>query len=177
MAKGKDGAIQFYYYDPRGIIPLDDRFTVRRSLRQILNKKIFEIRFDTAFEETIRACARHESEDEGIWLSEEMIAIYCELHSRGIAHSVEAWQDEKLQGGLYGLALGSAFCGESMFSHIPFASQVALVALVDHLREKKFILLDAQMESQHLQQFGLYTVSQEEYMMMLREAIQDISLF
>lgn len=171
MAQGKDGAIQFYYYEPRGIIPLDERFKIRRSLRQIINKKIFEIRFDTSFEEVIRACARHESEDEGIWLSEEMIAIYCELHTRGIAHSVEVWQDNTLQGGLYGLALGSAFCGESMFSHAPFASQIALVGLVEYLREKKFTLLDAQMESEHLQQFGLYTVSQEKYMTMLTEAL------
>ena len=101
-----------------------------------------------------------------------MIEIYCELHRRGIAHSVEAWFDEKLQGGLYGLTLGSAFCGESMFSNAPFASQVALVALVDHLRENNFTLLDSQMESEHLQQFGMYSVSQEEYLVMLREAME-----
>ena len=100
-----------------------------------------------------------------------MIKIYIKLHRRGIAHSVEAWQNEKLQGGLYGLALGSAFCGESMFSYAPFASQTALVALVDHLREKGFTLLDAQMESEHLQQFGMYSVSQKEYMVMLVEAM------
>lgn len=172
MAQGKHGAIQFYFYEPRGIIPLDERFTVRRSLRQIISKKTFEIKFDTAFEEVIRNCARHDKEsDEGVWLSEEMIEIYCELHRRGIAHSVETWIDGKLQGGLYGLALGSVFCGESMFSKKPFASQVALVALVDHLRENNFTLLDAQMESEHLQQFGMYSVSQNEYMVMLKEAM------
>ena len=172
MAHGKHGAVQFYYYEPRGIIPLDERFTVRRSLRQIINKKTFEIRFDTAFEDVIRNCARHEGlSDEEIWLSEEMIEIYIELHRRGIAHSVEAWSEDQLQGGLYGLALSSAFCGESMFSKSPFASQVALVALVDRLREKNFTLLDAQMESEHLQQFGMFSVSQEEYMEMLNEAM------
>jgi leucyl/phenylalanyl-tRNA--protein transferase len=172
MAHGKHGAIQFYYYEPRGIIPLDDRFTVRRSLRQIINKKTFEIRFDTAFEDVIRSCARHDDlPDEEIWLSEEMIRIYCELHKKGIAHSVEAWQNGVLQGGLYGLVLGTAFCGESMFSRAPFASQFALVALVEHLRSHGFTLLDSQMESEHLRQFGLYTVTQKEYMSMLREAM------
>jgi len=175
MAHGKHGPIQFFYYEPRGILPLDERFTVRRSLRQIINKKKFDVRFDTAFESVIRACARHdELSDEGIWLSEEMIALYCELHKRGIAHSVEAWHDHQLQGGLYGLAFGSAFCGESMFSNSPFASQVALVALAEHLRNQGFTLLDAQMESGHLQQFGMYSVSQLEYMEMLREAIGNL---
>ena len=201
MAHGKNGAIQFFYYEPRGILPLDERFTVRRSLRQVINKKTFEIKFDTAFEEVIRNCARHgELSDEEIWLSEEMIEIYIELHKMGIAHSVEAWeqvdsrlsivdrqdnpsptidhrlpaidtQPSSLQGGLYGLALGSAFCGESMFSYAPFASQAALVALVDHLREKNFTLLDSQMESEHLQQFGMYSVTQKEYMVMLKDAM------
>ena len=172
MAHGKHGPIHFFYYEPRGIIPLDERFSVRRSLRQIINKKTFEIKFDTAFEEVIRNCSRHgELPDTEIWLSEEMIEIYIELHKRGVAHSVEAWSDGKLQGGLYGLPLGSAFCGESMFSKIPFASQAALVGLVDHLREKKFTLLDSQMESEHLQQFGMYSVSQKEYLVMLKMAM------
>ncbi len=175
MAHGKNGPIQFFYYEPRGILPLDDSFIVRRSLHQIIKKKKFEIRIDMAFEEVIRACARHkELPDQGIWLSEEMIAIYSELHKMGIAHSVEAWSNSEngatLQGGLYGLALGSAFCGESMFSYAPFASQVALVALVEHLRIQGFTLLDAQMESEHLHQFGMKTVSQEEYLELLHEA-------
>src|SRR5579872_4137630 len=103
MAHGKNGVAEFLYCNPRGIIPLDERFTVRRSLQQIISKKTYEIRFDTAFEEVIRACARHDSlPDHEIWLSEEMIEIYCELHAQGFAHSVEVWQDDELQGGLYG---------------------------------------------------------------------------
>ncbi|MFI5264831.1 MAG: leucyl/phenylalanyl-tRNA--protein transferase [Candidatus Kapaibacterium sp.] len=177
MAHGKQGPMEFYYYEPRGILPLDERFKIRRSLRQIISKKHYEIRFDTAFEEVIRTCARHdELPDEGIWLSEEMIGIYCELHRRGIAHSVEAWSssadDAILQGGLYGLTIGSAFCGESMFSKTPFSSQAALVALVEHLRNQGFTLLDSQMESEHLKQFGLYTVSQQEYLEILRGAMR-----
>src|SRR5579872_4742297 len=90
MAHGKNGAVEFYFYEPRAIIPLDDRFTIRKSLRQIIKKETFEIRFDTAFEEVICACARHnELPDHEIWISEEMISIYWELHQRGIAHSVE----------------------------------------------------------------------------------------
>jgi leucyl/phenylalanyl-tRNA--protein transferase len=179
MAEGKDGAIEFFYYEPRGILPLDERFTVRRSLRQIIGRKQFEVRIDTAFEEVIRACARHDAlPDNGIWLSDEMIAIYCELHRRGIAHSVETWGKSEdglsLLGGLYGLAIGSAFCGESMFSRTPFASQIALVALVERLRDHGFTLLDAQMEGEHLKQFGLYGVTQEKYLEMLHKAIENI---
>ena len=177
MAQGKHGSIHFFYYEPRGILPLDDRFTIRRSLRQAINKHFFEIRFNTAFEAVIHACSRHdELTDESIWLSEEMISIYCELNKRGIAHSVEVWSGDSLQGGLYGLAIGSAFCGESMFSNAPFASQIALVALVEHIRRKGFTLLDAQMESEHLRQFGMYTVSQEKYMEMLREAMGNVEV-
>ncbi|MEI8133724.1 MAG: leucyl/phenylalanyl-tRNA--protein transferase [bacterium] len=172
MADGKNGSIQFYFYEPRGIIPLDERFKVRKSLQQIIKKTRFEIRMDTAFEEVIRACSRHDKEsDTQIWLSEEMIEIYCELHQRGVAHSVESWKDGMLQGGLYGLALGAAFCGESMFSRKPYASQVALVGLVEYLRKNSFTLLDSQMESDHLKQFGMYTVMQDEYLGMLREAM------
>lgn len=176
MAHGKTGPVEFYYYEPRAILPLDERFTVRRSLRREIHKHTFDIRFDTAFNEVITACSRHdELQDEGVWLSEGMIGIYSELHRRGIAHSVEAWtttgDQPELVGGLYGLAFGGAFCGESMFSRVAFASQVALVALVDHLREKEFTLLDAQMKSQHLEQFGLFTTSQKEYLEVLRNAM------
>jgi leucyl/phenylalanyl-tRNA--protein transferase len=174
MAKGRHGSIGYYYFEPRGIMPLDDRFTVRRSLRKIVEEKRFETTFDKAFEDVMRACARYdESPDDEIWISEEMIALYTELHHRGIAHSVESWKDDHLVGGLYGLQIGSVFCGESMFSREEFASQVALIGLVEHLRSKRFTLLDAQMESDHLRQFGLYTVTQDEYLRLLRHALND----
>jgi leucyl/phenylalanyl-tRNA--protein transferase len=174
MAEGRYGPIGFYYYEPRGVIPLDDRFKVRRSLRQALKKDPFEIRFDTAFEEVIRACARYdELEDKQVWLSEEMITLYTELQHRGIAHSAEAWREGVLIGGLYGIAIGRAFCGESMFSSAPNASQAALVALVNRLRQKGFILLDAQMATGHLEQFGLYSVTQDEYIELFRAATKN----
>lgn len=178
MAEGKDGEIGFFHYEPRGIIPLDERFTIRRSLAQSLKKNPFEIRIDSAFADVIRACARHdELPDEDVWISEEMISLYCELHSQRIAHSVETWREGKLVGGLYGLSLGGAFCGESMFSRVPYASQAALVALVEHLRRQDYILLDAQMPTEHLHQFGLFTVSHAEYCSMLAVALEETAVW
>jgi leucyl/phenylalanyl-tRNA---protein transferase len=172
MAEGKNGEIGFFHFEPRGIIPLDEHFTIRRSLSQALKKEPFQIRIDTAFREVMTGCARHsELPDEDIWISNEMIDLYTELHYLGIAHSVESWRNGELVGGLYGLALGSAFCGESMFSKTTNASQAALIRLVAHLRERGFTLLDAQMPTEHLEQFGLYSVSQSEYLEMLSDAL------
>jgi leucyl/phenylalanyl-tRNA---protein transferase len=174
MAEGRHGHIGFYYYEPRGIVPLDDRFRIRKSLRQAITKAQFEIRFDTAFEDVIRNCARHDVlPDAEVWISEEMIPIYLELHRLGMAHSVETWKDNKLVGGLYGLGFGSAFCGESMFSLMDNASQAALIGLVDHLRKQKYTLLDAQMVTEHLQQFGMISISQEEYLRQFHAALEN----
>jgi leucyl/phenylalanyl-tRNA--protein transferase len=173
MASGRYGPIDFYSTHIRGIIPLDERFTVRRSLRQELKKAGFEIRFDTVFRDVILACARWDLlPDDEVWISEEIIELYCDLYSRGRAHSVEVFKDDILVGGLYGLTFGGAFCGESMFSRVPFASQAALVALVERLRAKGFTLLDAQTSTDHLKQFGLYETSHEEYMKIFTEASQ-----
>jgi leucyl/phenylalanyl-tRNA---protein transferase len=178
MAEGRDGEIQFLCYEPRGIIPLDDRFTVRRSLAKFIHDCGLRVTFDHAFEAVIRSCARHDTlPDEQVWISEEMIELYSELHRRGIAHSVEVFDGEMLVGGLYGLVLGAAFCGESMFSNRQFASQVALVALVERLRRGGFTLLDAQMESEHLKQFGLYTVSHPEYLRLLTDALDHSAIW
>lgn len=179
MASGKNGEIDFYYYEPRGIIPLDSRFTVRRSLRQIINRKDYVITHDVAFASVINACARHNLPRHEVWLSHEMIELYNELHAMGIAHSVEVWniEQDKLLGGLYGLTMGSAFLGESMFSDVPNASQIALVALVEHLRKKHFTLLDAQMSSEHLKQFGLIETTQYEYLKLLNKALENKAIF
>jgi leucyl/phenylalanyl-tRNA---protein transferase len=181
MASGKNGRIDFYYYEPRGIIPLDSRFIVRKSLRQIINREQHIVKFDTAFNAVITSCARHNLPRHEVWLSSAMIDLYSELHAKGIAHSVEVWNKDQdnpqLLGGLYGLVMGSAFLGESMFSVAPNASQIALVALVEHLREKNFTLLDAQMSSEHLKQFGLLEISQEEYLILLDQALSDTATF
>jgi leucyl/phenylalanyl-tRNA---protein transferase len=180
MAAGPNGAIEFYYFEPRGIIPLDERFTVRKSLRQIINRGEHIIKFDAKFEHVIRNCARHEKPRHEVWLSNDMIEIYLELHRMGIAHSVEVWSagnESRLIGGLYGLAMGSAFLGESMFSLAPNASQIALVALVEHLRSRNFTLLDAQMSSDHLKQFGMIEMPQREYLVLLNDALKQKASF
>jgi leucyl/phenylalanyl-tRNA---protein transferase len=166
------GEIEFYAYDPRGIIPLDERFTVRHSLRQALKKTTYRVTFDTAPLEVLRGCARfHENiPAEERWLTQELIELYLKLFELGYMHTVEMWNSATLVGGLYGLTFGAAFCGESMFSRAPFASQIALVHLVERLRMKGFQLLDAQMPSEHLQQFGLYECSQEEYLPLFHKA-------
>jgi leucyl/phenylalanyl-tRNA--protein transferase len=166
----ENGDIGFYAYEPRGILPLDDRFRVRRSLQQIYRRHDFEIRFDTAVRDVLTACSRHgQVPAYDLWLSGELIDIYMELFARGIVHTVEVWKaddagHDELIGGLYGLSFGGAFCGESMFSREPFASQLALIALVERLRGSRFELLDAQMPSDHLKQFGLFECTQQEYL-------------
>ncbi|MCG3163857.1 MAG: Leucyl/phenylalanyl-tRNA--protein transferase [Acidobacteria bacterium] len=174
MARGRFGGIDWFMAEPRTVIPLDDRFHVRRSLRKTIKKSEYQVRLNTAFDSVIRACARHDEVDnEEVWLSEEMISIYLELHHRKFAHSVEVWDGENLIGGLYGVSLRAAFFGESMFSRAPSASQIALVALVERLRQRRYFLLDAQMRTQHIGYFGAIDLMHNEYMGLLAEAMLD----
>lgn len=160
------------WIDPerRGILPLD-AFHVPRSLQKAIRRGRHEIRIDTAFERTIRACAAPMLARPQTWLNEELIGLYVELHRRGHAHSVETWQGGELVGGLYGLALGGAFFGESMFSRVPDASKIALVDLVERLRRGGFVLLDTQFVTDHLQQFGALEISRRTYRTLLRRAL------
>ena len=167
MADPHTGGISWYSPDPRAIIPLDD-FKISRSLRQAVRKKIFDIRIDTAFEHVIRLCAEREE----TWISDEIISVYTQLHRRGFAHSVESWQGRKLVGGLYGVAIGGAFFGESMFSRMTNASKVALVYLADRLKQRKFRLLDTQFMNEHVRQFGAYEISRSSYLNLLAEALK-----
>ncbi len=165
MADSRHGKIRWYTSDPRAIIPLD-RFHVPRSLRQVLKKQPFSTTFDAAFPEVIRACAdRVET-----WISDEVIEVYTALHRRGDAHSVEAWRGPDLAGGLYGVVIGGAFFGESMFSRQSNASKVALVALVRHLRNRGFRLLDSQFMNEHMRQFGTVEIPRARYSMLVAEA-------
>ncbi len=141
---------------------------VPHALRRIVRKKVFEIRIDNRFGEVIRACAKRKD----TWINREIIESYEALHELGYAHSVEAWSKNKLAGGLYGVAIGGAFFGESMFHRETNASKVALVALVEHLRAKKFALLDTQWITPHLKQFGAVEISRAHYLGMLRRAIE-----
>ena len=146
-----------------------NRFHVPRNLRQIVKQGKFEVRVNHGFEAVMRACAAQR--EEGTWINEELVAAYVRLHELGFAHSVETWQDGTLVGGLYGVALKAAFFGESMFHLRPNASKVALVHLVERLRERGFELLDTQATTTHLRQFGCIDIPAERYLQFLRKAL------
>jgi leucyl/phenylalanyl-tRNA--protein transferase len=169
MAMNRRGAIGWFSPDPRALIPLDERFHVPHGLRRVLKKNPFELRFDTDFEAVIRACATVHGET---WISKDIIQGYSQLQSEGYAHSVEAWSEGKLAGGLYGVHIGGAFFGESMFHHVTDASKVVLVALVERLRKSGFLLLDTQWTTPHLDQFGTYLIPRAAYLKMLRRAVE-----
>lgn len=163
------GDIRWYSPDPRGIIPLDT-FHVSRRLARSLRQHRFEIRVNTSFRAVIEACADRENAD-GDWIDGEIIESYCALHERGFAHSVEAWRHGVLAGGLYGVALGGAFFGESMFHRENDASKAALAALVDRLRGRAYTLLDTQWVTEHLAQFGATEIPRRRYLRMLDGAL------
>ena len=165
----EDGEIGWFSPDPRGIIPLEATgFHVPHGLKRALKKAPFDIRMNTAFEGVIRACAcRSET-----WISEEIIRSYRDLHLLGYAHSVECWLENELVGGLYGVALGGAFFGESMFHTVTDASKVALVRLVEWMRLRDFSLLDIQWTTPHLKTFGALDVPRVEYLQRLATALQ-----
>jgi len=161
-----DDSIAWFSPDPRAIIPLQD-FHVPHGLRRVVLKKTFEIKIDNCFGEVIRGCAKRKD----TWINGEIIASYEQLHALGFAHSVEAWKEGKLAGALYGVALGGAFFGESMFHRVTDASKIALAALVEHLRTRKFALLDTQWLTPHLEQFGAIEISRSHYLKLLRRAV------
>lgn len=163
----EDDAIYWYRPEERGILPLD-AFHVPKNLEKLVRREVFEVTADRDFERVVRACADRQT----TWISDEIIRAYTELHHLGHAHSVECWQDGALAGGLYGVALGGAFFGESMFYRVSNASKVALVHLVRRLRERGFLLLDTQYTTPHLEQFGVCAVSRPAYERRLREALQ-----
>lgn len=172
MADSADAA-ELHWFSPvrRGVLPLDDGFHVPRSLRKFMRSQPFELRVSTAFEAVIRGCAAMRDERQETWINDEIIRLYCELAARGHAHSVECWQQGRLAGGLYGVTLGGAFFGESMFSLMPGASKVALVHLVERLRAAGYTLLDTQYVNDHLRQFGVQEVPRKRYLALLAEAL------
>ncbi|MCX8010156.1 MAG: leucyl/phenylalanyl-tRNA--protein transferase [Ignavibacteria bacterium] len=165
MADETTGEINWYYPQMRAIIPLDS-FNIPRSLKQIIKKNIFEIKFDCATIEVIKQCANREK----TWISSELIEAYKKIHKLGYVHSVEAYQKDKLVGGLYGISIGGAFFGESMFSIVENASKVTLVFLINHLKEKNFQLLDVQYLTKHLKMFGAIEISLDEFNLLLNKA-------
>lgn len=163
-----DGEIEWFSPVRRGLIPLDERFHVSHGLKRALKRKPFVLKWDTAFREVMLACAARDE----TWIDEVILESYCNLHALGFAHSVECWDEERLQGGLYGVVLPGVFFGESMFSHKTDASKIALVALVENLRERRFQLLDTQWMTPHLRQFGGYELTRKQYQVALANALR-----
>lgn len=157
--------------DQRGVIPLD-RFHIPSRLRRTVRGEPFEVRVNTAFAAVLDACAAPAPGREDTWINAPIRRLYVELHQRGFAHSVECWRDETLVGGLYGVSLGGAFFGESMFSRATDASKIALVHLVARLRKGGWRLLDAQFLTDHLSQFGAVETQQATYLRMLAPALK-----
>ncbi len=156
----------WFHPERRGIIPLN-AFHVPRRLERWLRRHPFTITTNRAFRNVITACAKRED----TWINDTIIALYCELHAIGYAHSIEYWQDEKLMGGMYGVALGGAFFGESMFSRAPNASKAALVHALRMLRDAGYALFDTQYVNEHLKQFGGMEISREDYLERLAAAL------
>jgi leucyl/phenylalanyl-tRNA---protein transferase len=167
-----DGTIRWFSPDPRGILPLGE-FHVPHGLKRALKRPGWELRTDTAFDEVVGACAARDD----TWITPLIRKAYRELFEEGHAHSVEIWKEGRLAGGLYGVALGGAFFGESMFHRVTDASKVALWHLVRILRETGFTLLDTQWTTEHLEQFGAREIPREEYLALLSEALRIPAVF
>lgn len=168
---------ELFWVEPeiRGIIPLDD-FHVSKSLAKAIRKKPFDIRFNTAFEAVMAGCAAAAADRPSTWINATIRKLYTELHQIGHAHSVEAWEGKELVGGLYGVSLGAAFFGESMFSRRTNASKICLVHLVERLKASGFVLLDTQFTTEHLKTFGAIDVPKQDYAKMLDLAVNRPSL-
>jgi leucyl/phenylalanyl-tRNA--protein transferase len=166
-----DGRIYWYSPDPRAILPLG-QLHVSRSLFRLIRQGKYEIRFDTAFADVMAACAAPGPGREQTWINAEIIRAYTELHELGFAHSVEAWEGDRLVGGLYGVSLRGLFAGESMFSRRPDASKAALFYLIRRLREKGFLLLDVQYLTPHLKRLGAIEIPKWRYRQLLKKALE-----
>lgn len=168
MAGEEGDDLGWYSSRQRTLIPLDDRFRYPKSLQRVLNQERFTVAVNRDFAGVVAGCADRET----TWISEELKALYESLHQAGWAHSFETWQGDELAGGILGIVIGGAFIGESMFFRIPDGSKVAMVKLVEHLRDRQFTLFDAQMMNPHLERFGAYAIDNRQYKDLLRQALQ-----
>lgn len=167
--------LAWYRSKVHALIPLDERFHIPSSLRRTLNSSRFEVRINAAFDAVVEGCAY--ANRDATWISEELVEIYRALHEAGIAHSFETWLEGELAGGILGLSMGGAFIGESMFYYVPEASKVAMVRLVEHLKNRGFVLFDAQIQNPHLQRFGAYEMSEREFLPLLKKALRHSAWF
>ncbi len=156
--------------DPRMVL-IPHELKVSRSLRKALRKRDYEVRADTSFRAVMQACAEPRPEQDGTWISARMIAAYCALHEQGVAHSIETWIDGELAGGLYGVALGRMFYGESMFTHAADASKIALVHLVRQIERWEFGMIDCQLHTRHLASLGAREIPRADFMRKLQELV------
>jgi leucyl/phenylalanyl-tRNA--protein transferase len=177
MAESKT-AEKVYWVDPRerGILPMED-FHVPKSLRKAVRRETFEVRCNSAFSRTLAECGRRTPDRRDTWINPDIERCVNELHRMGFAHSVECWLDGEMVGGLYGISLGAAFFGESMFSRVPDASKVALVHLVARLKYGGFRLLDTQFVTDHLARFGVIEIPARDYLILLEEALKYQAVF
>jgi leucyl/phenylalanyl-tRNA---protein transferase len=166
-----DPALYWVEPEERGIIPLDG-FHISRSLRKRVKQQTYEIRIDAAFNQVIAECAAKSESRKETWINKRIISLYSQLHKMGCAHSVESWLDGELVGGLYGIRIGAAFFGESMFSRATDSSKVALVHLIARLKYGGFTLLDAQFVNPHLLQFGSLAIKKVDYHKLLETALE-----
>ena len=169
----EDQPVLWWSPEPRAVL-YPDEIKISRSLKKTLRKKNMRVTADQAFGEVIKACAgpRIQSPGGGTWITDEMMVTYTQLHEMGYGHSIEVWLDEKLVGGLYGLALGSAFFGESMYSHAPDASKIALVHLAKYASSTGIDFIDCQLPTEHLSSMGAIDISRNEYLATLKDALQ-----
>ncbi len=162
--------------DPRFVL-FPENLHVSKSMRKVLKKQLFEIRYDSAFREVMSSCRKFRLEnDDGTWITEEMIEAYYDLYKLGFAHSVEAWQDGRLVGGLYGICLGKCFFGESMFSLVENASKACLIQLSHDLEKLGFLFIDSQVYTKHLESLGAIDISRAEYLKLLEKGLKSETL-
>jgi leucyl/phenylalanyl-tRNA--protein transferase len=161
-----------WWSPPQRMVVNPNEYKTAKSLRNILNRKIFEVTFNTNFSEVIKHCQTIKRKGQkGTWITDSMYEAYLKLHHLGIAKSVEVWQQDKLVGGLYGVDLGKVFCGESMFSLVPNASKVAFVSLIEKLKQENYVLLDCQVHNNHLEKLGAFEISRENYLKILKSSL------
>lgn len=171
MSDATEGSLYWCRPYRRAVVPLGS-YSPSRDVLRLLRRNEFRVTFNTGFEPVIRGCAAPRKNQTETWLSPEIIDVYLRLHRLGLAHSVEAWHGRDLAGGLYGLALGGAFFGESMFHRRSYASQVAFDRLVGHLRTRGYLLLDAQIMNPHLKKLGAVEIAHEDYLVLLEQSLQ-----
>lgn len=172
MSEARDDPDVFWVLpEYRGVLRLED-FHLPRSLKKAVRRDTVEIRVDTAFRQTMLGCAAPATGRQETWINDRILETYCALHAQGHAHSVEAWQDGEMVGGLYGVSIRGAFFGESMFSRVTDASKIALVHLVGRMKAGGYRLLDTQFHTDHLGQFGVTEIPKAGYQMLLEEALQ-----